>query len=92
MRYVARAQTDGDGAFEPVEDAKDDFIEQIGSSAGRGAFEHLAKDEAGNAIKLTCKEHLSQHAIDLIGLGSHIFDKQQLAFGLRCESRTQGEG
>ena len=88
-RDVAAAQADGDGTLEVFEGAQNRLLQQIGRRAGRNAIEHLAEDDAVYAFQLAGLAQLPQHAIHLVGLGAHVFKKEQLALGLRLPGRAQ---
>ena len=88
-RNVAAAQADGDGHVEADECAENGFVKERRRRARRCAIEHFAKDDAANAVELSCMTQLPEHAIDLVGLDAGVFKKKQLAFGARLPWRAE---
>ena len=87
---MAAAQADRDGTVEVHRSAlQNDFVEQIGRRAGRGAIEHLAEDDAAHAVEFAGVAQLPQHAIDLIGLRADVFEEEKLAFGRGLPRRAE---
>ena len=88
-RDVTAAEADGDGPVKAVERAEDCLIEQLGRGAWGNAIEHLAEDDAGDSVELACRAQLPQHAVNLVRLGAHVFNKEQLAFSTRLPRCAQ---
>jgi len=85
---VAAAEAESDREVETVESAEDGFFEQF--RGGRGsAVEHLAKDDADDAVEFAGVAQLPDHAVDLMRLCAGVFDEKKLAFGLGLPGGTE---
>ncbi len=82
-----------DGNAEAAHNARDDLLQRVLLAAGLHAIEHLPEDDASDAVEFAGKFQLHQHAVDLVRLGRHVFQKQDAAFSLqlvrRAERRSQ---
>ena len=88
-RHVAGRNSVGDGNAEAPDNARHDLLQRILLAAGLHAIEHLAEDDATHAVELAGKFQLHQHAVDLVRLCRHVFQKQDAAFGLQLVSRAE---
>src|SRR5579863_4959665 len=90
--YVAGAKANGDGGVEISEDVEDDVCDEVGVGAGGDAVEHLAEDETAHAFEFSGEQQVAEHAIDLVGLRTDVFEEKQLAFGARRVGRAERGG
>ena len=79
----------GDGNAEAADNARHDLLQRILLAARLHAIEHFAEDDAPHSVEFAGKFQLHQHAVDLVGLGRHVFQKQNAVFGLEFVSRAE---
>src|SRR5215475_12889884 len=89
---MPRAQTKGNRDIEIGEHPHDHLLQCIGLLRALNTVDHLSKENTSNFLKLARISKLHEHAIDLIGLGGDIFEKEDGVFSVYLIGRSERGG
>src|SRR5215831_18003313 len=88
-RSMPRRQSIENREIKIFQNVKDDLLKTRRLPGTGSAVQHLSEDNAPYAFQFPCQFQVHQHAVNLIWLGIHIFQEEDLALGPNLVGSTQ---